>query len=84
MSILSPFYSAFSFSYIWATRTFVAISLDTSLIAQLKGNGTGLIIAPTARFDGEAGEQRTISFHDPSGNALKLKTLRSEPIIFAH
>jgi hypothetical protein len=45
VSVLSSFYSAFSVSYIWANRTFVAIRLDTSLIAQLKGNGTDLIIA---------------------------------------
>lgn len=31
------------------------------------------VIAPTIRFVGEAGEQRTMFFQDPSGNALEFK-----------
>ena len=34
------------------------------------------IIAPYVRFAGQAGEQRTMFFTDPSGNALEFKAFR--------
>ena len=36
----------------------------------------GFVIEPYIRFKGEAGEQATMFFHDPSGNALELKAFK--------
>ncbi|MFT5352088.1 MAG: extradiol dioxygenase family protein [Planctomycetota bacterium] len=35
------------------------------------------IIAPTIRFKGEPGEQRTMFFLDPTGNALEFKAFKN-------
>ena len=51
---------------------------------QLEADGTDFIIAPTTRFAGEVGEQATMFFRDPSGNALEFKTFRDKSMIFAH
>ena len=40
-------------------------------------------IAPHVRFAGEAGEQATMFFHDPSGNALEFKAFADDAMIFA-
>ena len=44
---------------------------------------TDFIIEPTTRFTGEVGEQATMFFSDPSGNALEFKTFKDETMIFA-
>lgn len=44
---------------------------------------TTFIIEPTTRFAGEVGEQATMFFSDPSGNALEFKTFKDESMIFA-
>ena len=44
---------------------------------------TDFIIEPTTRFAGEVGEQATMFFSDPSGNALEFKTFKDESMIFA-
>ena len=44
---------------------------------------TNFIIEPTTRFAGEVGEQATMFFSDPSGNALEFKTFKDESMIFA-
>ena len=41
------------------------------------------IIAPTIRFKGKAGEQATMFFQDPSGNALEFKAFASDEQLFA-
>jgi len=41
------------------------------------------VIEPTTRFKGKAGEQRTMFFRDPSGNALEIKGFASTDDIFA-
>lgn len=41
------------------------------------------VIAPYVRFAGEAGEQITMFFYDPSGNALKFKAFRNINQLFA-
>ena len=51
---------------------------------RLEADGTDFIIAPTTRFAGEVGEQATMFFRDPSGNALEFKTFRDKSTIFAH
>ena len=45
---------------------------------------TEFIIEPTTRFAGEVGEQATMFFRDPSGNALEFKTFRDSAMIFAN
>ena len=42
------------------------------------------IIEPCVRFEGEVGEQRTLFFADPSGNALEFKAFKNiEVALFA-
>ena len=41
------------------------------------------IIEPKIRFKGEAGEQATMFFSDPSGNALEFKAFNDDNQIFA-
>ena len=40
-------------------------------------------IAPYLRFEGKAGEQMTLFFYDPSGNALEFKCFRNMDQLFA-
>ncbi|MEM8935203.1 MAG: VOC family protein [Pseudomonadota bacterium] len=40
------------------------------------------IIAPKVRFEGETGEQATMFFRDPSGNALEFKAFADDAMIF--
>lgn len=41
------------------------------------------LIEPHVRFRGEVGEQATMFFLDPSGNAIELKSFQDESQIFA-
>jgi len=41
------------------------------------------VIEPTVRFKGEAGEQATMFFRDPSGNALEFKAFADDDQLFA-
>jgi extradiol dioxygenase family protein len=41
------------------------------------------IIQPQVRFKGQAGEQATCFFLDPSGNALELKAFADDTMVFA-
>ncbi len=49
----------------------------------LKSKGIDFIIEPYIRFEGEVGEQATLFFLDPSGNALEFKAFRNEDQLFA-
>ena len=42
------------------------------------------VIEPYVRFKGQVGEQATMFFHDPSGNALEFKAFKDMAQIFAH
>ena len=53
------------------------------LSEKLKSIGTSFIIDPYIRFEGEVGEQGTMFFLDPSGNALEFKTFKDPSQIFA-
>jgi extradiol dioxygenase family protein len=46
------------------------------LARRLTDAGTGFVIEPYVRFRGEPGEQWTMFFLDPSGNALEFKAFR--------
>ena len=41
------------------------------------------IIKPTVRFKGEIGEQRTLFFRDPSGNAIEIKAFKDMNNLFS-
>ena len=41
------------------------------------------IIEPTIRFKGEIGEQRTMFFRDPSGNAIEIKAFKDIENLFS-
>lgn len=45
-----------------------------ALTGKLKKSEVKFLIAPTTRFKGEAGEQSTMFFYDPSGNPIEIKT----------
>ena len=50
---------------------------------KLKSKGVNFIIEPKTRFAGEVGEQATMFFLDPSGNALEFKTFADFSQVFA-
>lgn len=41
------------------------------------------VVEPHVRFEGEAGEQHTMFFVDPSGNALEFKSFADDSQVFA-
>ncbi|MGJ8528489.1 VOC family protein [Maritalea sp.] len=43
------------------------------LAAKLKASGIEFVLEPQTRFAGEAGEQSTMFFFDPSGNPIEVK-----------
>jgi extradiol dioxygenase family protein len=67
-------------------RHFGAIlSMDAweKLSARLIECNTKFIIEPGIRFKGQPGEQATLFFLDPSGNALEFKAFHDDAAIFA-
>ena len=50
---------------------------------RLISHNIDFIIEPKIRFKGEAGEQATMFFLDPSGNALEFKAFKDDSNIFA-
>lgn len=53
------------------------------LAEKLKDHGIEFVIEPYVRFKGEAGEQATMFFLDPSGNAIEFKAFKNFEQIFA-
>lgn len=53
------------------------------LADRLKVQGIQFDIAPYIRFAGEVGEQATMFFRDPSGNALEFKAFKDPSQLFA-
>jgi len=53
------------------------------LADKLKAEGIDFVIEPYIRFEGEVGEQATMFFLDPSGNALEFKSFKDPSQIFA-
>ena len=53
------------------------------LAERMTAAGANFVIAPTVRFRGEIGEQATMFFLDPSGNALEIKAMRDPAALFA-
>ncbi len=54
-----------------------------ALADRLSEAGTKFIIEPHIRFKGEPGEQATMFFLDPSGNALEFKSFADMGQVFA-
>jgi extradiol dioxygenase family protein len=53
------------------------------LAERLKAAGTKFGIEPHIRFKGQTGEQATMFFCDPSGNALEFKAFADDGMLFA-
>ncbi len=64
----------------------VVLTMDdwTSLSERVAAAGVRFGIAPHVRFKGEVGEQATMFFCDPSGNALEFKAFAQDAMLFAH
>jgi uncharacterized protein len=63
----------------------VVLEMDQweALAEKLKKHGIEFIIEPCVRFKGESGEQATMFFLDPSGNALEFKAFQDMSQLFA-
>ncbi|MEO3925469.1 VOC family protein [Micromonosporaceae bacterium B7E4] len=61
------------------------LSIDDfhALADRIRAGGGEFVIEPYLRFAGEPGEQWTMFFRDPAGNALEFKAFRDESQIFA-
>ena len=54
-----------------------------ALAERLRAAGTQFVIEPHVRFQGEVGEQATMFFLDPCGNALEFKAFEDMSQLFA-
>ncbi len=53
-----------------------------ALAARLEQGGVAFIITPRIRYAGQPGEQATMFFQDPSGNAIEMKAFRHPEHVF--
>ena len=53
------------------------------LAQRLEEAGLDFVIEPTIRFEGQPGEQATMFFFDPAGNALEFKAMAEPANLFA-
>ena len=63
----------------------VVLAMDEwrELADRLTAAGTRFVIEPHIRFEGQAGEQATMFFRDPSGNAVEIKAFADLGQLFA-
>ena len=63
----------------------VVLTMDQweRLATRLRAAGIRFGIAPHVRFKGQPGEQATMFFLDPSGNALEFKAFADDAMLFA-
>lgn len=63
----------------------VVLDMDDwqALADRLKAANIQFVIEPYVRFKGQTGEQATMFFHDPAGNALEFKAFASLDQLFA-
>jgi uncharacterized protein len=54
-----------------------------ALADRLTAAGVSFVIEPHVRFAGEPGEQHTMFFLDPAGNALEFKAFADDAMVFA-
>ena len=50
---------------------------------RLQAASVSFVIEPYIRFEGEVGEQATMFFHDPAGNAIEIKAFEDLGQLFA-
>ena len=62
----------------------VVLSIEEfeEFLLQINDKNIDFIIKPTIRFKGEIGEQRTMFFRDPSGNAIEIKAFKDMNNLF--
>lgn len=63
----------------------IVLTMDDwqALADRLTAAGTDFVIEPHIRFQGRAGEQATMFFRDPSGNAIEMKAFADLGQLFA-
>jgi extradiol dioxygenase family protein len=63
----------------------VVLSIEEwkALAERLVEADTDFVIPPTVRFEGQPGEQATMFFLDPAGNALEFKAMANPANLFA-
>ena len=63
----------------------VVLSIEEfeEFLLQIHDKNIDFIIKPTIRFKGEIGEQRTMFFKDPSGNAIEIKAFKDMSNLFS-
>lgn len=63
----------------------IVLEMDAwkELAEKLKARGVEFVIEPKIRFAGQVGEQATMFFLDPSGNALEFKGFNDFSQVFA-
>jgi extradiol dioxygenase family protein len=54
-----------------------------ALAKRLQAAGTTFVIEPYVRFEGQVGEQWTMFFYDPAGNAIEFKAFADASRLFA-
>ena len=64
----------------------VVLPMETwhTLADRVRSTNIHFVIEPHIRFQGEVGEQATMFFLDPSGNALEFKAFADPSQLFAH
>lgn len=53
------------------------------LVENLNSHNIQFVIEPYTRFEGLVGEQKTMFFYDPAGNALEFKAFKNMDQVFA-
>ena len=63
----------------------VVLTMDQwhALADRVRAAGIAFGIEPHVRFKGQAGEQASMFFRDPSGNALEFKAFADDSMLFA-
>lgn len=61
----------------------LSVEAWTELAERLLAAGIDFVIEPHVRFAGEPGEQHTMFFRDPAGNALEFKAFADDAMVFA-
>ena len=63
----------------------VVLSIEEfeEFLLKINDKNIDFIIKPTIRFKGEIGEQRTMFFRDPSGNAIEIKAFKDMNNLFS-
>jgi extradiol dioxygenase family protein len=57
--------------------------ISVSSSRRLTGRNIPFVIEPYTRFEGQVGEQSTMFFLDPAGNALEFKSFADPTQLFA-